>query len=323
MKTVERILVFRNGSIGNTLMATPALRALRESFPGATIGVVVDPTGRELLEQCPYLDHLIVYDKRGGDRGVRGYVRLVRQLRRFRPTHAVVLKRFCRNGLLSYLSGARVRAGFDTEGRAPFLTHTVRYDLGTHVSRLNLEVVGLLGATTNDTAPDVCLSSGDRAQAGAWMAGHGLEEGRFLCAHYGGISAGPPFMPPEVFAKFLTVRLDGRRVVLIGHGAKELAAASTMSTLIEGCVVGVNLPLRTAIGVLDRAAAFVGFHSGPAHLAAACRRPGIVIVPRDVREKNGARWELLWEPLRTCQVDRGMSREDWDRWIAAATHLTP
>ena len=69
MATPNRILVFRNGSIGNTLAAVPALRCLRESFPNARIHVLVDRQGNELLQNCPYLDSLVVYDRNGADRG--------------------------------------------------------------------------------------------------------------------------------------------------------------------------------------------------------------------------------------------------------------
>lgn len=318
---MQRVLVFRNGSIGNTLMATPALRALRESFPDAAIGVVVDPVGRELLQHCPYVDDLLVYDKRGRDRGARGYLGCVRRLRRFRPTHAVVLKRFFRNGLLSCLSGASVRVGFETNRRAPFLTQTVRYDLGTHIVRLNLDVVRLLGAVSTGGAPEVFLSPDDHDGARSWLCARGLEEGGFICAHYGGVSAGPTFMAPDLFARFLALRAGARRVVLIGSGAREFAGASSVSCALSGCVVGVDLPLRIAIGVLGRSAAFVGFNSGPAHLAAACERPGIVIVPRDVLQKDGARWQPLWAPLRVLEVEREMSRDSWARWMRDAPPL--
>ena len=53
------ILAFRNGSIGNTLAAIPALRALRERFPQATLSVVVDYIGEELLKHCTWIDNMI------------------------------------------------------------------------------------------------------------------------------------------------------------------------------------------------------------------------------------------------------------------------
>ena len=110
------ILCFRNGSIGNTLAAVPAMRALKSAYPEARLSVVVDSAGFELLEQCPWIAELITYDKRGRDRGLFGYGKLLRRLRRTKPSHAVLFKRFFRNGLLARLAGAPVRAGFHHAG---------------------------------------------------------------------------------------------------------------------------------------------------------------------------------------------------------------
>ncbi|MCP4633360.1 MAG: glycosyltransferase family 9 protein, partial [candidate division Zixibacteria bacterium] len=61
----DRIVIFRNGSIGNTLVAVPLIRSIRKAVPDCHIAVVVDPVGKELLKYCPYVNELILYDKRG------------------------------------------------------------------------------------------------------------------------------------------------------------------------------------------------------------------------------------------------------------------
>jgi len=80
------ILAFRNGSIGNTLAAVPALRALRRRYPQANLAVVVDSVCYPLLELCPWIDWLIVYDKHGAHRPLSAHWRLVRDIRSLHPS---------------------------------------------------------------------------------------------------------------------------------------------------------------------------------------------------------------------------------------------
>ncbi len=197
------ILAFRNGSIGNTLAAVPALRALHMRYPEARLSVVVDPVGQQLLEHCPWIARLIVYDKHGRDGGFGGWWRVVRELRSVAPTHAVLFKRFFRNGLLARLSGAPIRAGFNTAGRAPFLNRTQPYDETAPVVDLNLRLAALLGAPPAGRELEVFLTDADRQYAREILSQHSLEPKHYLVAHYGGLTTAPDYLPVERFALLL------------------------------------------------------------------------------------------------------------------------
>ncbi|MCL4304705.1 hypothetical protein KJZ99_02225 [bacterium] len=323
MKDPASILVFRNGSIGNTLMAVPALRALRMSFPNAPITIIVDQIGRDLLFHCPYVDELLVYEKRGQDAGLSGFLRIVGKARKTAPSHAILFKRFYRNGLIAFLSGAKVRVGFKTNGKAPFLNQTCPYDMQTHVAHLNLRLVELIGGTTQGDELEVFLSDEDHLKAEEWCAKHNLEQGGFVCAHYGGVTVSAEFMRTEVFAEFLARTCGERNVVLIGSGSSEMEWAHLISKKYDRSFVAVDLPLRTTIALVSRSAAFVGFNSGPAHLAAACKRPGLVISPHDIYEKERVRWRPLYDALRIYPAWRDQTVDAWREWISEAPVLIP
>ncbi|MDH3636999.1 MAG: hypothetical protein OES09_00860, partial [Gammaproteobacteria bacterium] len=147
-----KFLVFRNEKIGNTLAAVPVLRALRKRWPNATIDVVVDKIARDTLENCPYTDELILYEKRQGGAFRFRHGSLVRRLRRSRYDAAILCKRFRRNEILAWLSGAPVRIGFETPGKStPFkLTHKVIYNDLRRVVDNNLNLLGPLGLTPDN-----------------------------------------------------------------------------------------------------------------------------------------------------------------------------
>ncbi|MBU0509656.1 hypothetical protein KKH27_12585 [bacterium] len=269
MNEPTSILAFRNGSIGNTLAAVPALRALRNRYPQTRLSVVVDSVGQDLLESCPWIDRLIVYDKRGRDRSTAHYLRLVRDLRDQNPSHAVLFKRFFRNGLLARLSGAKVRAGFVTDGKAPFLNRTIPYDETASVVDLNLRLAALLGAISDNRQVEVFLTHEDEtaAQRVIDTQCHGS---RYAVAHYGGLTTSPDFISIERFLSLLHSLIPEKRtVLLIGAGTSELAWARRICALDSRCKCAFDLPLRVIAALVRSADLFVGFNSGPAHIAAA------------------------------------------------------
>lgn len=313
------ILAFRNGSIGNTLVAVPALRALRRRYPAARLTVVVDPVGEELLAHCPWIDALIVYDRRGRDAGFLGWLRLLARLRAARPSHAVLFKRFFRNGLLARLSGARVRAGFATDGRAPFLNLTLPYEEGLSITRLNLRLAALLDAAPDDATPEFWLSAADRAGAARWLARQELAGGRLVVAHYGGLSTPPTFLPAGAFATLVREAAGpGRRVVLLGTGAAETRWAAEVADECPGAVHAAGLALREAAALIEQAELFIGFNSGPAHLAAAVGTPArILFRPGPGAEREAAKWLPVSLSARPLVPPADATPAELDAWCAA------
>ena len=316
------ILAFRNGSIGNTLVAVPALRAIRRRHPAARLTVVVDPAGRELLRGCPWIDRMIIYDRNGRDRSLGRWLRLVRKLRRLEPSHAILFKRFFRNGLLARLSGARVRIGFATGGKAPFLNRTIPYDEGVSITRLNLRLAALVDADESDPRTEIWLSAEEREGAERFLAGHGLAGRPFIAAHYGGAATPPGFATPGRFADLLRrVAGDSRPAVLLGSGVRESEwAARVARDLPAGSMTAHGLPLRATAAILARASLFVGFNSGPAHLATAAGAPALILFrPDDRVEAEIRKWLPVSDRVRALVPPRMPDDDAWSAFFERAT----
>ena len=302
------ILAFRNGSIGNTLVAVPALRALRKRYPEVQLSVVVDPLGFELLEHCLWIDDLIVYDKRGRDRGWAAHLRLIRRLRRLEPSHAVLFKRFFRNGLLAYLSGARVRAGFRSAGHSPFLNVTIPYDETVNIVDLNLRLAALLDATSEDRTLEMYLSNEDREQASTFLRktiGSGTP---YVTAYFGGQTVLPDFLPLPAFVQLIrAVTEDRYPVLIIGAGAYETRLACEMQQNLPASFVATEFPLRVSAAVIEGAQIFIGLSSGPAHLAAAVKTPALVVLRPDATTySEQAKWLPVGDEIIPMRVPDGL-----------------
>jgi GT2 family glycosyltransferase len=227
---------------------------------------------------------------------VAGWLAIVRALRAEHPTHAILFKRFFRNEFLARLSGARIRIGFRTRGRSRLLTHALDYREGTSITRQNLALAALLGADPTDATPMIGLTSEDRRAAAERMASAGLEAGRFVAAHYGGLSTDPAFLPPEAFAARLREFAEpDEPIVLVGAGAREAGAAARIAATDIRILRWLDLPLLETAAVLAQARGFLGMNSGPAHLAAAVGTPATILF----RPGPGADAEIdKWRPER-------------------------
>ena len=159
MPRLGRILVVKLATLGDLLTVTPVVRALREAFPTAHVGVLATPASAVALRDLDSVDSVIPFDKVRFDRPVDALMRLpwaaslARTLRAGRWDALVLLHHLttpfgiAKYAALCLASGAALRVGLDN-GRGWFLTHRAE-DRGfgwRHEVDYWLEVVGVLGA---------------------------------------------------------------------------------------------------------------------------------------------------------------------------------
>ena len=292
MVAPRRILVVKLSDIGDVLTATPALRALRESFPAARLDALVPPNSAPVLAASPLVDNVIVFDKFQYDRPVDALkpssllalVRFALNLRRQRYDCLVILHHLTtRWGTLKYaalalISGAKVRVGLDN-GRGWFLTHRAR-DGGfgaRHEVEYWLDVVGVIGAVTEDTSLEMAI--GENEQVSPLYQGRAGEGCPLVAIHpgSGGYSLARRWSA-ERFARVADALVErhGARIVLVGTPAD---GVSQVASLMRS--EAVNLEGKTTLGqlaaILKRCDLFIGADSGVMHLAAAVGTPLVAI----------------------------------------------
>jgi len=108
------ILVVQTAFAGDVVLVLPLLQLLHEKFPGSMITAVTIPAAEELLANHPAVGRVIVYDKRGADKGPGGLIRMASRLRAAGIDVALIPHRSIRSALLCRLAGIPVRIGFDT-----------------------------------------------------------------------------------------------------------------------------------------------------------------------------------------------------------------
>lgn len=272
--TADRILVVKLRYLGDVLLLSPVVRALREACPRATITALVNAGTEVMLEGNPHVDRILTVS-----RSLSTQLSLVRALRGVRPDLAIDLTDGDRGALLTRLSGARRRVGFNDEGRwrGCLYTEVVRADSKRlHAVDYHLEPLRRLGIPIRRRAPELFLSESEDAAAADWLGTSGVDEDRpFAVIHPGARFWFKQWPLDRVAALADRIQQAERLPVVILGGPKEAgdlavirAAMRTPCRATEG-----RLPIRVVAAIIRRARLFIGNDNGPMHIAAAVGTP--------------------------------------------------
>ena len=272
-----RLLVRLPNWLGDVILTTPALQALRRARPDLRLTALVKPSAAVAVRGLPGLEEVRLLE----DTSFSGTWRLARELRREGFAAALIFPKGFREAALAFLARIPVRAGLGTDRRAFLLTHAVPFterDWHEHHARQFAKVLGPLGIGLGDEGLAFPLAGSAREEADRLMAESSLEPGRFAVFHVGASKA-PRAWHAGRFGQ-VAVRLEeatGVRPVLVGTPAD----APFHREFLAACPSAVNLEGRTSLGgmaaLISRAALFVGSDSGPMHVAAAVGAPVVAV----------------------------------------------
>lgn len=126
---MEKILIIQTASIGDVILATPLVEALRQHYPSASIDFLLKKGNEGLLDNHPHIRSVIAWDKRNGK-----YLTLagvIFRVRKERYDAVINIQRFFSTGLVTVLSKGKVTIGFDKNPLSRYFSRKI-----PHVIRL-------------------------------------------------------------------------------------------------------------------------------------------------------------------------------------------
>ena len=279
---VRRILIRANNWIGDVVMISPAVRAIREHFRQARIAILAKRWVLDALRGSPTFDDLIEYDSEGAHRGPVGRLRLARPLRRQRFDLAVLFQKAFDAAAIAVLAGARLRVGYATDRRSMLLTHALAPPpADTHHVDAFLGLARALGCPVGDPRPFFHLDAPARDAASAILGGAGSPDRSPLVALHPGASKEPRAWHPERFGILgrRVAEQAGARVALLGAPGEREILERTMTPIPpeRRLLLPLDLSIKVVGAILERSDLFVGSDSGPMHVAAALGVPTVGI----------------------------------------------
>ena len=163
---MNRILVVLPNWLGETLFATPFLRALRRAQPEAFLATLGWPQCRDVLRHNPQVNALLDYEERGAHRGPAGQWRLVQALRAQRFDTAFILRKSLSRSLLLLLAGIPHRIGFANAKSGWLLTRRVAPPQGTrHKASTYFPLLEAAGIAPPEARTEYVVSAQERTAA--------------------------------------------------------------------------------------------------------------------------------------------------------------
>ncbi|MDP1853335.1 MAG: lipopolysaccharide heptosyltransferase II [Candidatus Omnitrophota bacterium] len=302
----RRIVIFNVNWLGDVLFSTPAIKLLKQSYPGAFISCIIPPHCREILEGNPNLDEIIIYDEKGMHRSIFGKIRFIFSLRKGKFDKGFLFHRSFTRALILFLAGVKERIGYANKKRAFLLTgnviaynkdkmHRADYYFDLVKSYLNFsryrkvyntfltteisqgkslesanEIGGRNFSKETDFKLDFFIPEKERTSAEKILADSGIvKDEPFVVFNPGGNWLAKRWIMKN-FAD-LAQRLVGecKIKVIISGSEKDAVLAEGISALtkVKLCNFCGKLTLKQAAALAKMARVFISGDSGPLHIA--------------------------------------------------------
>lgn len=288
-------MVFLPGWIGDAVMATPALRAIRQRFANSRIFWVAKPGVLNALQGSPWTDGTIASGNKGGVSKLVEPYSLARKIRKElggAPDLAILLSNSMRTGLAAYLSGAKKRVGQALHGRRVLLSDAIepkRDETGNlrpyPIIEVYNEIAQVAGCDDPGLKMELFTTRSDEADAAQAWSVAGFRPGlRVIGIHAGAAFGAAKLWPIERFAEVANkLASQGNGVIILGGPAEAAQARDLVAranhpmvrALAEPEMPGLSLGLVKA--VTRRLALLLTTDSGPRHIACAFDRPVVTL----------------------------------------------
>ncbi|MGE5450743.1 MAG: lipopolysaccharide heptosyltransferase II [Acidobacteriota bacterium] len=290
---VRHLLLIRLDNMGDVLMCTPAMRALRQTYPQAKITLLTSPSGAQLQPHLDLVDEVIVHRASwvavGPDQRPDSEQALVAQLQRAEIDAAILFTTATQSALpmalLCRMAGIPIRLAHSRENPYGLLSHWVRdteqvkQGMRHEVDR-QLALVQTLGVTRpDDDRLAFHVRPQDHEEAQALLLHQGLPPGRPYVVFHPGATAASRRYPPERFGEVADqLTQEGWPCVFAaGHGEQDLVAQALAQTQHPVIDLTGKLSLGGLAALIQGARLLIGNNSGAMHIAAAVGTPVVCL----------------------------------------------
>ncbi len=129
---MKRILIIQTASLGDVILSTPLIEKLHVFYPNTKIDFLLKYGYEGVLRRHPYLHHVIVWDKT--DKKYTNLLELIRIFREKKYDLVVNVQRFASSGLITALSGAKVKIGFNKNPLSIFFSKRIKHKISTEIN---------------------------------------------------------------------------------------------------------------------------------------------------------------------------------------------
>jgi heptosyltransferase-2 len=265
----KKILIIQTAFIGDVILTTPLIVALKDEFPGAKIDFLTTPKSKDLLDANPKINNLIIFDKRGKDQGLKGLIRVGQILHENHYDLCITPHRSLRSAFLAWKTKAKIRVGFNTSAWKKAFSHIVTYKPDHHEIERNLSLLSAIGIERQKSLPVLHYNQEDKRIVDALLTKQNLRDKTLFAVAPG--SVWPTKRWPEAyFSEFCeSVTNKGYHVVLLG-GPEDLDLCNRIAGKSKKIFTTTGtFNLRETFYLLNQCTGILSNDSAPLHLGLA------------------------------------------------------
>jgi heptosyltransferase-2 len=283
----EKILIIQTAFLGDVILTTPLIKAIRKKYPRSKIFILLIPQTKELLQNNPYLDEIIVYDKKDKEKGVFGFLELIKKIKGMAFDLAFVPHRSLRSALLTYFARIPQRIGFDKSSGSFLFTKKIIYFQNHSEIKRNLSLLEEDLFSEKDFLPELFPSEEDFKYVESLFENWGIQKNDKIV----GIAPGSVWETkkwlPERFGQVADSLMEklGAKVIFLG-GKEDEALCIEISKGMKNkpfIAAGTTSPLQSA-ALISRGKVVLSNDTAPMHMAVAMRIPVVAIFGSTVPE---------------------------------------
>lgn len=260
----ERFLIVSTTGLGDTLWATPAIRALRTAYPKAYIALLTSTMGREILQHSPHIDEIFVIKEL---KTLALFKRKIATIFVFHTSQRATLPFCALLGATQIIGTEKINKGLDFLLTDPIPCQKI------HEIERRMQIVEKAGCTAGSRLMEFFVSKTDHQKAATL-----IPAGSVIGLHPGAKDRFKQWAPAHFIAlgRKLAKRL-GCSIVVTGTPA-EKQLVSSIAAAIEGATpiyTGVSIPTLSAL--IERFSLYITNDTGPLHIACATKTPTIAL----------------------------------------------
>ncbi len=286
---MKNILLIRLSSLGDIVLTSPAIRAVRQHFPQAHISMLVAKQSADLLTENPHLDEVIPFDRKAGNKDTGEMRRIIRLLREQRFDLAIDFQRKFRTSLLAYLSGAKCRVGYHQPNGVLCTVRVPEHSnkairagriASAHAIDRYFDLLHAIGVEATDRTLELFITDADRDFSCEILATKDIEANRMKIGLFPGAGWKLREWMPDRFASIgdrAAEHFDAQVLLFGGPHEGELVQQVENLMTTEAISLAGTLPIRQLAALIERCDLFVTNDTGPMHVAAAMHTPTVAL----------------------------------------------
>ena len=277
-----KILVIKIGAAGDVVLAVPSLRAIRQRFPKAHIAVLVGVESRQILQNCPYINEIIVYNKPFIKKSILNFMKLASAIKKAGFDLVIDFQNNSRSHILSFLSMAPKRFGYKNKKLGFLLNYGIKdAPVGLPPVEHQFRILGLLNIQLKDKYLEVWPTESDAKYIDEFLSGQWTIANQPLI----GINIGGSLRwntkkwPQDKLARLCDeLAKKGLRVVLTGTRQDEDTARDVFSASQSKPINAIGkTTINQLAALIKKCRVFISTDSAPMHIAAAAGVPIVAV----------------------------------------------